>query len=520
MTDRPDFLFIMTDQHRADWLGCYGHPVVRTPHLDAIAAGGTRFEQFFAATPVCMPNRASFMTGRYPTVHGLRYNGCVLSERANTFVDVLRAGGYRTAAIGKSHLQPFTDSEPFARDTFEAGPIEEAWKPDGRSYDFEEPARYCSDRRFAVPTPYYGFDHVDMVTGHGDRAGGHYSQWFRETFPNWRELTDPANELAHNYTCPQAFRTPIPEEAYPTSYIRDSAVSHLSTNAGSEAPLFTFVSFPDPHHPFNPPGRYWDMYSPEEFDLRIRYEDHENPPPPLLHARAEFEAGRLPKVRQMSFMAGDAHIREAMALTAGMITMIDDAVGAIIDALKASGRYENTVIVFNSDHGDFLGDFNLMLKGAWPKDAITRVPMIWSDPERRHAAATGALASTVDLAPTILERAGLRPYFGIQGKSFLPVLDGKTAPRGHLLIEFNDGGKRMGFDPAARVRALVTPEWHLTVYKDEPWGELYDRTTDPDHLKNLWDSPEHAAVRAELVLALTHELIAQMDESPRSKRLA
>ena len=118
MTERPDFLFIMTDQHRADWLGCYGHPVVRTPHIDALAAGGTRFDEFFVATPVCMPNRASFMTGRYPTVHGLRYNGCLLSQRANTFVDVLRAGGYRTASIGKSHLQPFTDNEPFARDPF------------------------------------------------------------------------------------------------------------------------------------------------------------------------------------------------------------------------------------------------------------------------------------------------------------------------------------------------------------------------------------------------------------------
>ena len=112
MSKRPNFLFLITDQHRADWLGCYGHPIVKTPNIDAIAATGTRFDNFHVASPVCMPNRASLITGRYPTVHGLRTNGCLLPLRANTFVDVLAASGYHTAAIGKSHLQPFTDLAP------------------------------------------------------------------------------------------------------------------------------------------------------------------------------------------------------------------------------------------------------------------------------------------------------------------------------------------------------------------------------------------------------------------------
>ena len=105
---RPNFLFIMTDQHRWDWLGCAGHPVVKTPNIDALAAAGTRFSNFHVTSPVCMPNRASFMTGRYPSTHGLRYNGCVLPANTNCFTDVLAAAGYRTASIGKSHLQPFT----------------------------------------------------------------------------------------------------------------------------------------------------------------------------------------------------------------------------------------------------------------------------------------------------------------------------------------------------------------------------------------------------------------------------
>ena len=289
---------------------------------------------------------------------------------------------------------------------------------------------------------YYGYDHIDMVTGHGDQAGGHYRQWFRSRHSNWRELTDRGNQLPHNYSCPQAFRTPITEDSYPTFFVRDRAVDFLHSVKDDATPFFSFVSFPDPHHPFNPPGKYWDMYSPDEFELPVRCADHKNPPPPLLHAKSMFEKGELPAVPQITFMASEQHIREAMALTAGMITMIDDAVGDIVDTLKRTGQYENTVIVFNSDHGDFLGDFDLLLKGAWPKDAITRVPMIWSDPQSRRAQLSSALTSTVDIAPTILERAGIRPYHGMQGRSFIDATVGNAGVRDDLMIEFNDGGRR------------------------------------------------------------------------------
>jgi len=127
LTARPNFLFIITDQHRADYLGCAGHPVLRTPHIDALAATGTRFEQFHVATPVCMPNRASLLTGRYPSVQGLRQNGEHLSYRANTFVDVLAASSYRTVSVGKSHVQPMTMHAPERRiDPAAVGLIDEA----------------------------------------------------------------------------------------------------------------------------------------------------------------------------------------------------------------------------------------------------------------------------------------------------------------------------------------------------------------------------------------------------------
>ncbi len=520
MSKKPNFLLIITDQHRADWLGCAGHPVVRTPNIDAIAAKGTMFEDFHVALPVCMPNRASLMTGRMPSVHGLRHNGCLLPTRANTFVDVLAKGGYATASIGKSHLQPFTDSPPLRdADTVERL-VPEAWKPEPDSYKKEEPASFQGSADTPFETPYYGFQHVDLVTSHGDQCGGQYGQWFRETVPNWEALHDPANELDHEYTCPQAYRTPIPEESYPTAWIADKAIEYIQGRAEQEDPFFAFVSFPDPHHPFNPPGKYWDMYDPKDFEVELPYEAHENPTPPMEYESEKWKSGVLPPIPQMPFRADDQHILEAKALTAGMITMIDDHVGRIIEALKATGAYDNTIIIFTSDHGDYLGDFNLMLKGAIQTPSITRVPMIWSDPETRAGVRTDTLASTIDISASILDRVGLNPYNGMQGRSFLKALGGAVPHRDEVMIEHNDGGPRMGFSKSARVRTLRTKAWRMSVFAGEDWGELYDLNADPKECKNLWDDPAYGSVKAELSLRLIDHLTYQMDESPRATRLA
>ncbi len=520
MTKKPNFLLFITDQQRADWLGCTGHPVVKTPNIDAIAADGTLFEDFHVALPVCMPNRASLMTGRMPSVHGLRHNGCLLPRRANTFVDVLAAGGYATASIGKSHLQPFTGALPWRAPDKTERAIPEAWKPDGMSYTLEEPTRFEGDKEQPFEVPYYGFQHVDMATSHGDRCGGQYGQWFRETMPDWQALHDPANELPHNYTCPQAYRTPIPEEAYPTTWVGDRAEVYLSAQARAEQPFFAFVSFPDPHHPFNPPGKYWDMYSPDQFSIDLPYAAHKNPTPPMQHLTEKWEQGELPPIPQMPFRADDQHLREAMALTAGMITMIDDQIGRLVEVLKDTGQYDNTVIIFTSDHGDYLGDFNLLLKGSLPMPAITRVPMIWSDPATRQGARTDTLASTIDISASILERAGMAPYNGMQGQSFLASLDGTTPHRDEVMIEHNDGGARMGFEQAARVRTLRTKDWRFSTYAGEDWGELYDLNADPRETHNRWSDPDLAEVKAALSLRLIEHLTCQMDESPRATRLA
>ena len=220
MTTRPNFILYVTDQHRADFLGCYGHPVLKTPHIDAIAARGTAFDSFYVASPVCMPNRASLMTCRMPSSHGVTMNGIPLSRKNVTFVELLAAAGYTTALIGKSHLQTFTGVPPTtrlppARDGYfrANGDLTEALRHelDTAIYKYEEPD-FWSGPQPRVPTPFYGFDHVELVTGHGDHIGGDYTAWLLERSPDAANLIGAENQLPHDYTCPQAVRTAVPAE--------------------------------------------------------------------------------------------------------------------------------------------------------------------------------------------------------------------------------------------------------------------------------------------------------------------
>ena len=153
-----------------------------------------------------------------------------------------------------------------------------------------------------------------------------------------------------------------------------------------------------------------------------------------------------------------------MALTAGMITMIDDAVGSVISTLKKKNLYENTTIIFTSDHGDYMGDFSLMLKGALPFKSITNVPFIWSDPQNRSPKNSDSLLSTIDIAPTILSRANVKPYWGIQGVDFLQSIERKISFREDLMIEFHDNIVRFGFDKPAFVRSLISERYRFTLY--------------------------------------------------------
>lgn len=522
MTKQPNILYLMTDQHRADWLSCTGHPVVRTPNIDGLAARGTTFSRFHVTSPVCMPNRGAIFTGRYPSVNGLRHNGLPLPANAATFVDLLRAAGYSTTSIGKSHLQPFGKAAAVRADEqhIANAAIPEAIKSDGHDYDLEQPDNYETAGPFDLPTPYYGFDHVRMVTGHGDDCGGHYLQWLRQQTNDWAELRDRQNQLPHDYVCPQAYRTALPEELCPTFYIRDEAKAYLQSRQYREAPFFAFVSFPDPHHPFTPPGRYWDLYSPDQFTVDLPFEAHRNPPPQLLAWRDMFERGVLPKNQQQPFMASEQALKEAMALTAGMITMIDDAIGDILKTLDDIGEADNTIVIMNADHGDYMGAFSLLLKGPFAHMSVNRVPFVWADPVLRGRGKADGLTASIDIAPTIIERLDLTPYYGMQGRSFLDQLEGGDAGRDVVLIEHEENKVYPGFEKRPNMRNLITDSHRMTIYKDLAFGELYDLRNDPDETHNLWDVPSAASVKADMMLRLPQAMLDAIERSPWPKRFA
>lgn len=522
----PNFVFIITDQQRADSLGCTGHPVVRTPALDGLAGRGTLFTNTYVASPVCMPNRASLMTGRMPSLHGVRLNGVPLSRRNVTFVELLRAAGYNTGLIGKSHLQNFSDMPAIrgaARETGKCPPppdlAQAVRQEDGAGYDIESPD-FWDLADAAVETPFYGFDHVELITGHGDRVGGDYRRWLLEREPAADKLTGPENQLSHDYTCPQAVRTALPEALYSTSFIAERAEAWLAERSGDDRPFFLNVSFPDPHHPLNPPGRFWDMYDPSDMPVPAAFRVNDwTPPAHVAAVLEEREAGRA-KLNGMNTIGITAReAQEAQALTCGMVTMIDEAVGRILAALEASGRSGDTVVIFTSDHGDNLGDHRLLLKGAEPYQQVTRVPLIWAEPGA-EAHRTRELASTIDISASVLDRAGLAPYAGMQGQSLLPVVRGEAKGRDNVLIQYEHQRPHPAWGVPPRVHTIVEDGWRLSLFPGEAGGELYDLEEDPDELRNLWDAPEAAPRRAMLFESLARAEMACVDTVPLPTGLA
>ena len=518
----PNILLIITDQHRADHLGCYGNPIVRTPNIDSLADVGLRFDRFYVASPSCMPNRATLMTGRMPSLNGVRHNGISLSLDQTTFVDVLRAAGFETALIGKAHLQSIsgkaiTHGLPTVDPRFTAPPLGlgEARRPshDAHAYAQELPDSWDEDETFDVALPFYGFDHVRLAVGHGDEITGHYRRWLVARGGDPAALIGRANALPTETKCPQAWRTRVPEELHSTSFVAEETLAFLDAHACASKPFFLQCSFPDPHHPFTPPGRYWDMYDPASIPPPPAFHHPDDQKPPHLAAlHRERAAGRANPAGHTVSAVDEAQTRAAIALTYGSISMIDDAVGRVLARLRALGLDENTVVIFTSDHGDLMGDHQLLLKGALHYQGLIRVPCVWRDPVR-GAGVVDALCGTIDLPTTILHRAGLAGANGMQGLDLLEVARGDLH-RDALVIEDNPRRSYMDFPSNFGVRTLVTSRWRLTVYASVAWGELYDLDNDPLEFCNLWSDPAHAGLRGELVETLLRRMIDLSDTSP------
>lgn len=531
MHPRPNFLVFICDQLRADHLGCYGNREARTPAIDSIAARGVSFDQFYVASPVCQPNRATLATGRMPSLHGVRINGISLSLTANTFIEMLRVNGWRTALIGKSHLQNFGGVPPSLKkpsipEGYAPPPkgLDEADKEDRSDpvYDQENARTFAATPTHDLRLPYYGFDHVELCSQHATRVQGHYTQWLRDHRADADTLRGPDNALPHDYVLPQAWRTALPEELYPTSYVVERTLAYLESHARRTdgAPFFIQCSFPDPHHPFTPPGRYWDLYKPADVALPAAFHVGNRPQPPHVAAlHAARDNGTRVADSQPAFAVSEREAREAVALTYGMIAMIDDGIARVLQRLDALGLARDTVIVFTSDHGDLMGDHQLMLKGNFAYQGLIRVPFIWAEPDAAAGARSPALHGTLDIAATLLDRARIAPYNGIQGRSALPALQGGEGHDG-ILIEYGSQRPLHGTTGEMAMRTLVDRRWRITYYRGVPWGELYDLTNDPLELDNLWDDPAAAVAKRELTERLVHKMMELAERSPLPTRSA
>lgn len=522
-TMRSNFILFTTDQQRADHVGCYGNPVLRTPHIDSIAATGQRFDHFYVASPVCMANRASLMTGCMPSVHGVRSNGIPLPLRRTTMCDLLRAAGYHTALIGKAHLQNMTGRPPEAPrpqinnalvpPPYELSESEKGMWADG-SYENED-LRCWSQHRHNVERPYYGFDHVEICTMHGDVVHGDYYWWLKDRVADADSLRGPNNAAPdERYVLPQAYRTRVPEELYPTRYIEERTLAYLDQAADAHQPFMLHCSFPDPHHPFTPPGRYWNMYDPAQISVppSLAHNGKRTPAVEALHR--ERRDGTANVNSTTPFAVTEREAREAIALTYGMIAMIDDAIGNILSRLAKLGLSENTVIIFTSDHGDFMGDHGLMLKAALHYRGLIRVPFIWCDPQISSPGTIGMPASTIDIAPTILERAGLAAYWGIQGESLLSTLRGAPERDRTVIVEEDGHAPTFGLSIPVRARSAVTQRHRLTIYAETDWVELYDLEADPHEITNLDEEVSAISRRADMFERLARRLTELADRQP------
>ncbi len=521
MTDRPSYILFITDQQRYDHLGCNGHPVLQTLNIDAMAAEGVSYDRFYVASPVCMPNRSSLMTCRMPSSHGVRSLGVPLGQDNVTFVELLRAAGYDTALIGKSHLQNVTDWEtqiepPEDREGYEAPPKElsQAVRKDldGDTYQYERQAYWDQDNP-KVPTPFYGFDHYDSVLRHGFNTGGDHLEWVKTHAPETLALRGRDKQFDHDYKCPQAIRTKVPEEHYSTAYIADRAAEWLEARKGNAKPFFLMVSFPDPHHPFTPPGKYWDMYAPEDMPVPEAYAANDWDPPEYVKI-AERDRAADPSLGQMagySVAVSKQEALEAQALTCGMISMVDDAVGRVREAAKDAGVAENTVQMFTSDHGDHLGEHRLLFKGAEQYDSLTHVPFIWADPKGVSGERSADLAQTHDIGSTILEHAKLERSVGMQG-AVMAVAGGEGRDAAH--IQYETQRTQEAFGPRPRVHTIVHGDWRLSMYLGKCQNELFDLKSDPGEMRNLWDSAEHSEIKASLIEKLAEMEISVADRVP------
>ncbi len=500
--NRPNILLITSDQQHWFTLG-RDNPRISTPNLDRLANEGVQFTRAYCPSPVCSPSRASIITGQYPSTHGCWTIGVKLDEAIPTVGDELRNGGYDTSLVGKAHFQPLRS------------------EPDQTSLETPERIRDLDFWR-SFHGPWYGFEHVDVARMHGDEylAGQHYGIWLEEHgLDNWPDYFMPMPDEPRRPVRRGAWE--LPADLHYTTWTAERTIAAIDRSVESGNPFFTWASFHDPHPPYVVPEPWASMYDPEEMqpgtlmpgelDLLASHFGMTQLETPDFTA---WDEGGYHSHGFQSHLIDDDQLRRDMAIYYGMISFMDEQIGRILDHLDALGMTENTLVVFSTDHGHFLGQHGLIAKGAFHYEDQIRLPFLVRYPNAVPAGRTSiAIQSLVDLAPTFLDVAGLDIPGRMQGVTQLGVWTGvaETA-RSWAMVENRHQPTKL------HLKTYVEDRWKMTIYRGSGDGEFFDLANDPEERANRWNDADLAAERA----AVMHRwLQAELEREPtRYPRIA
>lgn len=495
-------LFITTDEQRFDALGCNGGTTAKTPRLDSLATSGLNYHRAYVNNVVCMPSRATMVTGQYPSTHGVIANGISLPLEAPCIADTFKNdAGFSTALIGKSHLQPIAGA------------------------DADVPAPHNWERTAATRGdigPYRGFDTVKL-SSHGLGAiVNHYQVWLEENHPEYVDCylrqVGPKGGLNLNpggdTGAIQVHRNTIPTKYYHSYWLADEANKWIDER-GDDEDWFLWVSFGDPHHPFQPPQEELARINWRDVPLPGGHPGTVNAVRAVLDQKPQhwmnyylgtnYPALEIPRGFIPADMTLD-QIREINTMVHIMNEVVDDAVGRILDHLDLLGFLDDTHIVFTSDHGSMQGDVGLMFKGPFHVDSLMHIPLIWR-PAREVGiipAQIDELVSTVDIAPTFCEMAGLPAADWMQGRHLPKSNDGS---RDHVIVEWDQWSE----DAHIIINTIITndhicSEYLKSSYYDRGTGELYSYRDDQNQWCNLWDDLQHEQTKDELLRILNDSL--------------
>ena len=454
----PNILLLMTDQQRWDAMGCSGD-WVRTPNLDRIASEGVQFTNCVTTSPVCIPTRLSLATGLYPHNTGVWNNmGHTMLAETPTWMQSVRDAGYRTSLFGKTHLHPH------GGDLREREGLMNAYGLD----DVNE-----------IGGPRASASTLSHMTAMWEEKGvwEAYRADYRERFSTKPYLVRPST---------------LALEDYADVYVGQQAKRYLQ-NYDRQEPWCCWVSFGGPHEPWDTPEPYASMYDPETMPPAV--------PRPATEERPRGHLDRVLQRMNPKFESGE--IGRLRANYAGNVTLIDDQIGEILDAIAARGELDNTVIVHTSDHGEMNGDYGLIYKSNFLNGAV-RIPLLVRTPDNTHA---GRLCDSpvewIDIGPTLVELVGGELEHRQFGKSLCPVLTQPESEHRDFAISEIDGEIM-----------LLNREWKAALNTDGEVYLLFDVQNDPNETNNLAGKSEVSDIETALRLQILERLVQTQLRKP------